>query len=548
MLWVGCFSLITLIPGFAAAQHQRLTLLHTSDLHGAVLPWDDYRDRPADGSLAQLSTLIDRIREASDWPVLVVDSGDTIQGTPFEQFLHVRWSEPSPTIEAMNRIGYDAMAVGNHEFNFGLEVLRRAEQQSDFPWLSANAVRTDTMEPAFPPYVVIEAGDIRVGLIGLVTPNIPGWERPEHYRGLTFLAMDEVAARTARSLRNDHACDLVVVLAHTGFEIDPEDGSPGDTDREDFAWRLSRVEGVDVLLTGHTHENIPPRELHGSIASQPGARGRFLTRIDLELERRDEAWHIASWEGTNIPVVDVEPDPEITEAMSERHHLVGAALDGPVGTIDGDLSVAGCRLRDCAALDLIHRVQLDASGAELSLASLLTDRTPDLAAGPMTWRWIYSFYVYPNTLVKVAVTGAEVVDILEHAARYYNGLECSPTSGCTVLTDPTIPHYNVDTMAGVTYRVDPTRPVGRRVRDVRVRGRAIDLHNRYTLVCNNYRAAGGGGYPHLDDADPVWQSSAEMTDLIGDYLSSRGNWVPEVDVNWWIAPAVTAEQNTAATP
>ncbi len=199
-------------------QQEAITILHTSDIHGSVLPFDDVRDRPADGSLAQVATVVKRIRAEADHPVLLLDSGDTIQGTPLEQFAHVRWSEPSPTIEAMNRIGYDAMAVGNHEFNFGLDVLRRAEHQADFPFLSANTVIAATGSPAFPSQMVATAGGVRIGIVGLVTPHIPSWERPENIRGLAFRPMDEVAHDMAASLRRDEGCDLVVVLAHTGFE------------------------------------------------------------------------------------------------------------------------------------------------------------------------------------------------------------------------------------------------------------------------------------------------------------------------------------------
>jgi len=548
ILIVGCASAITLVSSFAAAQHQRLTLLHTSDLHGSVLPWDDFQNQPSDGSLAQVSTLVTQIRNEVDHPVLVFDSGDTIQGTPFEQFVHVRWAEPSPTIAAMNRIGYDAMAVGNHEFNFGLDVLRRAEKQADFPFLSANTINEANGRSSFPSNMVIEAGDLRVGVVGLVTPNIPGWERPEHYRGLVFEPIDVIAREQVRLLREDEGCDLVILLAHTGFENDLKDGSLIGNELEDFASRLSEVPGVDLILTGHTHKDISPRGLNGAIVSQPRARARMLTRIDLELEHKDGKWRIADWEGLNLPLKSVSPDPEIQRPMAALHQRVVAALEGPVGTVTDPVSVAGCRLGDCAALDLIHQVQLEASGADVSLASLLTDRTPDLPVGAVTWRWIYSFYVYPNTLVKVSLTGAEIRDILEHAARYYSGLECDPTGECTLLTDASVPHYNVDTMAGVSYRVDPTQPVGHRVRDLRTRGRAIGLHERFTLVCNNYRAAGGGGYPHLAEADPVWRSSDEMTDLIGDFIENSGAWQPEIDNNWWIGPALTAERAQAATP
>jgi 2',3'-cyclic-nucleotide 2'-phosphodiesterase (5'-nucleotidase family) len=193
-------------------------------------------------------------------------------------------------------------------------------------------------------------------------------------------------------------------------------------------------------------------------------------------------------------------------------------------------------------MDLVHAVQLEASGADLSLASLLSDRTPVLTPGPVSWRWVHGLYVYPNTLVAVRVTGQQVRDILEHAARYYDGLECGSEAGCTVLTDPDVRRYNVDSMAGVRYRIDPTRPEGDRVYDLRYRGLPIDVQKTFTLVCNSYRVAGGGHYPHLAAAEVVWRSSKEVPELIGEYLERNDPWRPTVDDNWSVAPGLVAER------
>jgi len=542
---VGTALLILCSVG-AAADHPRtaeLTILHTSDLHGAVLPFNDYADKPSSrGSLAQVATMVDEIRSAADHPVLLLDSGDTIQGTPLEQFVHVRWGEQSPTIAAMNRIGYQAMAVGNHEFNFGLEVLRRAQEQASFPFLSANTVTAGTDEPAFEPYVVISANGLRVGILGLTTPNVPGWEQAENFAGLAFEPMDEAARRWVKVLREKEDCDLVVVIAHTGFEVDPDTGEPDGTEHENFAWRLTVVPGIDLLLTGHTHNDIPPRLVSGVIVSQPRARAQLLTRIDLELERNEGGWEIAHWSGTNLPTGTAPADAEIVDAAGPAHTRLAAALDGAVGDVIAEVAVDRCRLGDCAAVDLIHAVQLDASGADLSLAALLNAHAPRLAPGPVSWRWIHAFYIYPNTLVAVRLTGAQVRDVLEHAARYYDDLRCPADGGCTVLTDAAIPTYNVDNMAGLHYRIDPARPEGSRIRDLRFGGLPLDLQGDFTLVCNSYRAAGGGLYPHLADAEVVWQSSAEMTDLIGDYLSRHRPWRPMVDGNWQLGRDIAAEE------
>ncbi len=530
----------------ATAVTARLTVLHTSDLHGSTLPWDDAANRPAKGSLAQVATLVSRIREEAGHPVLLVDSGDTLQGTPLELFTHVRWQRPSPVVGAMNRIGYLAMAVGNHEFNFGLRVLDDARRQAHFPFLSANVIETATGKPYFEPYLVVEREGVRIGILGLTTPNIPGWEMPDHYRGLTFQPMDEAARKWVPILRQEEHADLVIVLAHTGFERNLETGRPAGGDVENYGWRLAHVPGIDLLLTGHTHRNIPPRLLDGVIVSQPGSHAGFVTRIDLDLVRRDGRWTIAHWEGENLPVRDEKPDPAIVAAFREDHERLVHELERPVGQAARDVTVKGCRLHDCAALDLIHAVQLEASGAQLSLASLLTDRTPDLPAGPVTWRWVYALYVYPNTLVSVRLTGRQVLDILEHAARYYDGLDCCSGSGCVVLTDPHVRHYNVDTIEGLDYRIDPTAPEGHRVKDVRYQGRPLDLEASFTLVCNNYRAAGGGGFPHLATAPVIWHSSENVTVLIGEWLERNRPWLALATGNWYLAPPLAGERRLPA--
>lgn len=531
---------LCLMPGSVAATETiRLTILHTSDLHGQVLPFDDARDRGAPGSLSRVSAAVSAIRKSADWKILLVDSGDTLQGTPLEEMVHVRRKEPSPTIEAMNRIGYAAMAVGNHEFNFGLGPLRRAEAQADFPFLAANVVDIETGLPAFQPFKVQEMGQLRVGLLGLVTPNIPGWEEPVHYEGLAFQPMDEAARHWVSLLREQERCDLVIVLAHTGFEIDVETGEVDHTAYENFGDRLARVAGIDMLLTGHAHQNLPPRLLYGAIVSQPSSRGRVMTRIDLKMAHDEHGkWHIAQWEGENIDLGESEVDREFSEKFESPHQRVVQALARALTVVDVPVSVRGCRLRDCAAQDLIHQVQLKASRADLSLASLLTGGTPDLDPGPVTSRWVRSFYTYPNTLRSLRLTGAQVKDVLEYGARYYDGIECPPSGPCTVIVDPDVRHYNIDTMQGLSYRIDPTRPEGDRVQDIRRNGRPLDLQASFTLVCNNYRAAGGGGFPHLAGAEVVWRSSEEVASMIDDYLAGLEIWSPEADGNWMIAPEI----------
>lgn len=535
LIWLG-------VQPLWSADRWEITILHTSDLHGQVLPRDDAGDRQARGSLARVAVAVNAIRSTTDHPVLLLDSGDTIQGTPLEEYVHVKWGEPSPTIEAMNVIGYEAMAVGNHEFNFGLDPLRRAEAEANFPFLGANIVDSETGEPAFTPSIVKEIDGLKIGILGLITSNVPGWEKPAHYRGLAFEPMDESARKWVPRLRQDEGCDLVVVLAHTGFEVDPETGEAGETAYENFGDRLTEVPGIDVLMTGHAHDDIGPTKLRGAIVSQPSARGRMLTRLDLEIARDASGKaEIVAWSGENLDLGETDVDAALVERFRERHARVVEELAAPLTEATAAVSVRRCRLEDCAAVDLLHQVQLDASEADLSLAGLLSTRTVDLEPGPVTRRWVRSLYVYANTLEVVRVTGAQVKDILEYAARYYTGIRCPDEGPCAVLVNPEIRHYNIDSMQGLQYRIDPTAPEGDRIRDLRRNGEPLDLHAEFTLVCNNYRAAGGGGYPHLAEAPVIWRSTDSMTTMIDHYLGALDRWNPSADGNWCIAPKVARE-------
>ncbi len=537
--WLAALA-VAAVASAGSPEIRTVTLLHTSDLHGQVLPVDHRTGGDHPGSLARVATLVGEIRSEAAGPVLVLDSGDTIQGTLLERYAHVEWGLESPTVATMNRIGYDAMAVGNHEFNFGLDVLARARRQAAFPFLSANVVDEGTGEPAFDPYRVVETDGIRIGILGLTTPGVPRWEAPEHYAGLRFEPMDVAAAGWVARLRDELGCDLVVVLAHTGFEDGERSGAdaPEPPDLENWAGRLTRVEGVDVLLTGHTHRDVRPHAVGAVVVSQPPSAGRAVTRIDLELERDGDGWRISSWRGANLSTAGVRPDPAVAAALRPLHDRLEAVLEEPVARTTHAVSVDGCRLEDCAAVDLIHAVQLTATGADVSLASALSRSTPELPPGPIPRRWIHALYVYPNTLHAVRVTGAELRDILEHAARSYDDYRCSGDA-CQVVVDGDVAHYNVDSVAGVSYRIDPTGPEGDRIRDLRHHGAPLEPSALLTLACNSYRVAGGGGYPHLAGAERVWSSDRRLTELVEAWLHRRSPWTPTVDANWWIGPRLS---------
>lgn len=534
----------------AAAERVTITVLQTSDLHANLLPWNYARGEAADWGLARVATRVREIRKGSKH-VLLLDGGDTIQGAP-AGWLEARRPQGGPHFmaAAMNALGYDAMSVGNHEFNFGLDVLRRAQKDSAFPWLSANTRNVSGGGPAFPEYLVKRLGGVKVGILGLTTPNIPGWEPEPNRPGLKWENPVETAARLVPVLREKERCDVVVVLIHSGLEADPATGKADETDYENHVVRLAQsVPGVDLILTGHSHRRIPLTRVHGVPVTQPGRWGEVLARVDLVVERSKGKARVVEAKGELLPSdSSVATDAEVAAIARPHHERALAYLDEPIATATGPFPAARARLEDSALLDLINDTQRAATGAQLSMTSLLPFRYDGWAAGPLTVRQVYALYPYENQLVVVEVDGASLRAVLEHAATYYETAEWK--DGRLVLTPREgMRPYNFDVVQGASYRIDPTAPAGKRVRELRFQGREVKDSDLFTLAVNSYRAQGSGGYAPLRGARVVRTYNDEVRELLVERLRSAGAVEPVTDGNWAVAPSADwAPAPAAAAP
>ena len=284
------------VLGFAARAAQKkqtpqtktITLLDTTDSHGHILPWDYYENHPADLGLIKIATLVKQARaDAPD--ALLLDCGDTTEGTPFAYyFARKDTAKPNPEILAFNAMHYDAMALGNHEFNFGLDEMWKAKRESNFPWLAANIKqRYKNGVPFFRPYYIKNLAGIRVGIVGFVTPGIPRWEIPANYKGYEFEPIVEAAKTVIPEVRKQ--VDLLVVIMHSGLDRNPETGiAPADApaDAENAAWELAEQEpGIDVIFFGHTHRELPEKVVNGVLMSQPKNWGISLSRAEVKMSR-----------------------------------------------------------------------------------------------------------------------------------------------------------------------------------------------------------------------------------------------------------------------
>lgn len=546
----GIFLLLALLSALAlcsalaparaddATRRAWVTIISTTDLHGNILPLDYYTNKPDARGLAKAATIINQIRRENP-AALLADSGDTIQGTPLEYFHNKRNNAPpDPMMLAMNALRYDAMAVGNHEYNFGLAVLAKARREAQFPWLSANTYRAGTDETAYQPYIIKDIGGVRVGVLGLTTPGIPSWENKENYAGLEFREPVAEARKWVAVLRDKERADLVVVAMHMGLAADLRTGetSSGQVPHENEAIAIAeQVKGVDVILMGHTHREVPDLLLNGVLLTQANRWASHVARVDVYLERdaRGGRWRVVGKQARTLPVDAVAPDAGVMKLAEPYDRETQGWLNHVIGESAAELSAQDARLRDNALLDLIQRVQLEAGRADVSMAASFNPAAR-VARGPVTVRDIAALYEYENTLVVIEVTGRQLKDALEHSAEYFKAYV--PGKAAADLVDEKIPGYNFDIAEGVTYDLDISQPVGQRIQNLRWRGQPLGMTQKLRLATNNYRVNGGGGYTMYRGAPELFRSSEEIRELIIGWVEQHRRIPPEPTNNWRLLP------------
>ncbi|WP_436877669.1 bifunctional 2',3'-cyclic-nucleotide 2'-phosphodiesterase/3'-nucleotidase [Siccibacter turicensis] len=589
--------LATLIAGSVHAATVDLRILETTDLHSNMMDFDYYKDAPTEKfGLVRTATLINAARAEATNSVLV-DNGDLIQGSPLGDYMAakgLKQGDIHPVYKALNTLDYAVGNLGNHEFNYGLDYLRKALAGAAFPYVNANVIDVKTQKPLFTPWIIKETPvkdkdgkthTLKVGYIGFVPPQIMTWDKANLEGKVTVNDITESARRYVPEMRANGA-DVVVVIAHSGLSAEPY-----KTLAENSVYYLSDVPGVDAILFGHAHAVFPGKDfasikgadiekgtLNGVPAVMPGMWGDHLGVVDLVLSNDSGSWKVTQSKAEARPIYDaaakkalVAEDASLVKVLKADHDATREFVSQPIGKSADNMYSYLSLVQDDPTVQVVNNAQrayvehFIQGDPDLANLPVLTAAAPfkaggrkndpasfvEVEKGQLTFRNAADLYLYPNTLVVMKVTGQEVKDWLECSAGQFNQIDIHSSTPQSLINWDGFRTYNFDVIDGVNYQIDVTQPAkydgecqvvnpqAERIKQLTFNGKPIDLNATFLVATNNYRAYGGKfagtGDSHIAFASPD-ENRAVLAAWIGAETKRVGEIHPAADNNWRLAP------------
>ena len=540
-------------------------IIGTSDLHGSIFPYDFKNDIPAKTSLMQIATYVAQER-AKDQYVVLLDDGDVLQGQPVVYYYNfVKTDVPHIVPSIMNDMRYDAASVGNHDIEAGPDVYIRAGYEANYPYLAANAVDMVTGEPVIQPYTIVERDGLRIAVLGMITPYIPKWLPQNLYEGIRFEDMVDTAKKWVPIIQDVEKPDMLVGLFHAGVD-ENYSGNANEKGNENASRLVARlVDGFDVIFSGHDHQdtNMVVKGPTGKdvllLGAMNDARSVAVATAQFAWDANSGRYKIASLKGKTEMMEGYAPDAGLVSKYASAQEEVKRWVGRQIGSISETISSRDAMFGDSKFVDLIHQIQLEKTGADISISAPLSlDAT--IKEGPVYVRDMFNLYPYENLLFTMEMTGREIKAFMEFSyEKWFNQMKSldddlinfkRDAQGNLIFNtryntyDTATRYYNYDSFAGVNYVVDITKPAGQRVTvKTMSNGVRFQLDRTYTVAINSYRAQGGGGHLSAAGLTPEMARERILSSTLKDlryYLmeafETRGVIEPMVDYNWLVIP------------
>ncbi len=483
----------------------RIRILATSDVHGFIYPYSYANKNEENIGYARISSLINSLKDEN---TILIDNGDNLEGSPLMYYhMHVSDLKENPVAKALNHIGYDYINIGNHDYNYGEDVLLDYLKQVNAKCITSNILYKDEVIGC--PYVIKEINGKRLAIFGLTTDYIPNWETREHILNSKFIKAYDSALNTVDYLKNNEHVDYIICVYHGGFEKDLETGMPTeDLTGENVAYKiLENIKDIDVLISGHQHRSLSGK-LFNTVYTQTKDKGAQLACIDIYKDRIE----------SSIITVDSSPDEDLLSLLDNEEGLCQKWLDTPLGYSNVDLKIQDedmGRLYKSQVITFLNLVSKSISGADINANALF-----DKATGfnrDITMRDLVSTYVFPNTSVIKAINGKILKEYLEKCAEYFD-IENNQIVISKSFLEPKPMKYNYDMLDGIEYTIKVSNPIGNRIISLTRNGVPIKDEDKFTLCVNNYRASGGGNFNMIKDAPTIKEISTSMVEQLADYI------------------------------
>ena len=542
------------------AQDKKVTLhiIETSDVHGAFFPVDFFENKPLEGSMARVSTYVNRLRQQHEGNVILLDNGDILQGQPTCYYNnYIKTDVKNVAAEVINYMRFDAETFGNHDVETGHAVYDKWIRDVECPMLGANIIDTATGKPYVAPYAVIERSGVRVAVIGMLTPAIPNWLNEALWSGLRFEEMVSSARSWVNYVKEHEHPDLICGLFHSGW-----DGGIATSHYDEDASKkvAEQVEGFDIIFFGHDHTEHNVTTDRGVLCLDPSCNAIKVADATVELtQQADGHWHVTKKEGRIVDIRREAIDEQFVRHFQPAIDSVKTYVDRRIGFFTRPIRTRDCFFGSAPFTDFIHNLQLKITGADVSFNAPLSFDS-SIEAGDVYVRDMFKLYRYENQIYVMRMTGEEIRKHLEMSYDLWVNTMQSPDDHIMLLSEAAQNDmqrygfknltFNFDSAAGIDYEVDVTKPDGQKVHILRMsNGEPFDEARWYKVALNSYRGNGGGelltrgaGIPKDSlNSRIIYMSELDQRYYLTQEIERLGTLTPEANNNWRFVPSAWAE-------